>query len=143
MSDAAGTTRSGSITLAFDVTALKAVANPRAVVKDAAGWTRHVGVVATEPRIAEAFVDAHRIQQDFVLGELDAVATMSKLRWEADTDRFMYIGSSETHRDLANHVGWEYLSIEEAATEAGWTLADEATLLTRLMAFVGRLTPWN
>lgn len=143
MSSSAGNTSSGSITLAIDVTALEAVAKPRAVVKDAARWSRHVGVVAADPEVAEAFVEAHRIQQDFILGELDTVATLSKLRWEAETDRFVYIGTSDTHRDLAEHVGWEYLSIEDAAREAGWTLASDATILTHVVAFLGRLTPWG
>lgn len=144
MSDADGLEGNNDMTLALDAGAIEALADPRAAVADARRWSSHVGVVSMDPDAAAAAVSEYDIHQDFVVGELDALAVLSKLRWEADTARFVYVGSTGKHRALADHVGWEYVSVSQAADRAGWSLAGEVAdtgVLDRLAGLLRRLRP--
>lgn len=122
----------GSLTLAFDITAIEALAAPRAVFRDARRWSTHVGVVGDDPAALEAFEHQFRIQQDFRPDALDKQSTLSKLKWETHTDRYVYIGTTTAHQELADYVGWEYHSIDTAASQADWQLMRNTGLLTRL-----------
>lgn len=129
----------GGLTLAFDLAALEALASPRAVFADARRWSRHVGVVDDDARAVESYVRRHGVRQDYELADLEPVGVLSKLKWEADTDRFVLVGADEEARALAEHVNWEYVPVEEAAAKAGWTLRRDAGLLERARAAVVRL----
>lgn len=131
----------GEMTLAFDLGAIRQFANPGAVFADARRWSRHVGVVANDRAAVESFVRRHGIRQDFELGDLDRRSVLSKLKWEADTPRYVFVGASPMDRELAEHVGWEYVPVEEAAAAAGWTLAADAGPLARLRARLAGLSP--
>ena len=129
----------GDMTLAFDLEALSALADPRAVFADARGWSRHVGAVANDAEAVAAFARKHRLTQDYEIGDYERRAVLSRLKWEADTDRFVFVGTGDRDRELAEHVGWEYLPVEEAAARAGWTLAEDAGLVERLRVRLVRL----
>lgn len=132
----------GEMTLAFDLAALTEVANPQHVVADARRWSRHVGVVGDDAHAVASYVQRHDFTQDFELGDLDKRSVLSKLKWEADTDRYVFVGTGPKNRALANHVGWEYLSIEDAAGKADWTLAEDAGILDRARTGLARLSLW-
>lgn len=135
--------RGGEMTLAFDLAAIDAFANPSAVFADARRWSRYVGVVANDMEAVESYVRRHGLQQDFEIGALDRQSVLSKLKWEADTDRYVFVGARELDRELADHVGWEYISAEEAGAAADWTLAADAGLLDRLRVRLPRLSRWS
>lgn len=122
----------GELTLAFDLAAFEAFLSPRAVFADSRQWSRYVGVVADDAEAVESAVRNHGVRQDFEIGPLDRQSVLSKLKWEAGTDRYVFVGTDETDRALADYVGWEYLPVEEAAAEAGWTLAADARTLERI-----------
>ncbi len=131
------TGRGGDMTLAVELAAIQQVANPRAVFSDARQWATHVGVVAEDTDAARDFVDRHDIRQDYELADLERRAVLSQLLWEADTDRYVFVGASPTDQALAEHVGWEYLAVEEAAAKADWQLAEDAGVLDRLRIRLG------
>jgi hypothetical protein len=131
----------GELTLAFDLAAFEALHSPGSVFADARRWSRHVGVVDDDADAVAAAVRRHGVRQDYEIGALDRQSVLSKLKWEADTDRYVFVGTDEEDRALAGHVGWEYLAVEEAAAEAGWTLAADAGTLERSRAFLSRLSP--
>lgn len=131
----------GEVTLAFALDAIREFARPGAVVADARRWSRHVGVVANDRDAVEDFVRRHGIRQDYELGDLDRRSVLSKLKWEADTPRYVFVGATPRDRELAEHVGWEYVPVEEAAAAAGWTLAADAGPLARLRARLSDLSP--
>lgn len=131
------TGRGGDMTLAFELAAIEQVASPRAVVSDARQWATHVGVVAADTEAARAFVARHGLRQDYELADLERRAVLSKLLWEADTDRYVFVGASPRDRALAEHVGWEYLAVEEAAAKADWQLAEDTGVLDRLRIRLG------
>lgn len=130
-----------AMTLAFDVRALDEFLNPRAVVDDASRWSRHVGIIGRDEAAVARYVDRYDLRQDFELGPLDRRSVLSKLRWEANTPRFVFVGTTATDRALADHVGWEYLPVEEAAAKADWTLEADANVPARVRASLRRLWP--
>lgn len=130
----------GDVTIAFVLEALEELADPRAVVADARRWSRHVGVVGDDPAAVSSYVDRHGLRQDYELGTLEPYAVLSRLRWEADTDRYVLVGSSDAAESLADYVGWEYVPVREAAERADWTLAEDVGVLERLRARLSRVS---
>lgn len=131
------------MTLAFGLAAIDEFATPQDVFTDARRWSRYVGVVADDPHAVASYVQEHGLQQDFELGDFDKQSVLSKLKWEADTDRYVFVGASKENRALADHVGWEYVPVEEAAEKADWTLAEDARILEQVQTRLTRLSPWS
>lgn len=121
MSGAPGET----MTLLLSVPALEALAAPAAAIDDARRWSDYVGVVGNDEAAAESvesFVDGLKADPDFVAGA--AVGSLAAVRQRFRTDRHVVVGTSDADRDVAAALGWEYLTVEEAAAKAEWSLAD-------------------
>ncbi len=118
---------SGDMTLAFELEALKALADPNAVFNGARQWTEYVGVVSEKPTyVVTNFTRKHRVRQDFFSGPRGVEESLENIKRQFDTDRHVFIGSTEADEDLAEETGWEFLHVEDAAEAAGWALsADE------------------
>jgi hypothetical protein len=123
MSIAADGDRSGEMTLAFELAAIREFADPEAVVADAREWSRYVGVVANDTDAVRAFVDEHGIEQDFDLGDRDIWLVMEGIREESDSPRHVFVGTTPEHRRVADATDWEFRRPEEVADAAGWSLA--------------------
>ena len=116
---------SGDMTLAFDLAALKALARPDAVFNDARQWSEYVGVVSEKPTyVVTNFTRKHRIRQDFFSGPRGRGESLENVRDQFGTERYVYVGTEAGDADLAESVGWEYLSVEDAAEAAGWELGE-------------------
>ena len=117
---------SGEMTLAFELTALQALADPGEVFADARQWSRYVGVVSEEPTyVVTNFTRKRRIRQDFFSGPKGKDESLESVKRQFDTDRHVFVGTGEADRKLADDLGWEYLPVEEAVEAAGWELAAE------------------
>ncbi|WP_158055758.1 DUF7124 domain-containing protein [Halorussus halophilus] len=117
----------GEMTLAFELSALQELADPEAVFTDARRWTEYVGVVSDEPTyVVTNFTRKNRIRQDFFSGPKGKGESLDSVREQFDTDRHVFVGISDEDRELAEDHEWEYLSVEEAAEAAEWTMADDA-----------------
>jgi hypothetical protein len=117
--------RSGTMTLAFELDALKALADPTAVFSDTRQWTKYVGVVSEQPTyVVTNYTRKHRVRQDFFSGPRGVVESLENVKRQFDTDRHVFVGTSEEDREAAEETGWEFLPIERAADAAGWTLGD-------------------
>lgn len=118
---------SGDMTLAFDLTALQELAEPDRVFTDARQWTEYVGVVSEKPTyVVTNFTRKHRIRQDFFSGPRGREESLDSVKDQFATDRHVLVGTSEEDSDLADRVDWEYLSVEDAAEAADWTLAADS-----------------
>ncbi|MEF8779181.1 MAG: hypothetical protein V5A46_00710 [Haloferacaceae archaeon] len=114
------------MTLAFELGALKELADPNAVVDDARRWTEYIGVVSEKPTyVVTNFTRKHRIRQDFFSGPRGVAESLANVKSQFDTDRHVFVGTSEEAADIAEEVDWEFLPLEEAAEAAGWELAGE------------------
>jgi hypothetical protein len=117
---------SGEMTLAFELEALRALADPNAVFDDARRWTEYVGVVSEKPTyVVTNFTRKHRIRQDFFSGPRGKQESLENVQRQFDTDRYVFVGTTDEDRALAEDVGWEYLAIEDAADAAEWDLLED------------------
>lgn len=144
--DAAGE-RSGEMTLAFELAAIREFEDPETVFEDAREWSRYVGVVSNDTDAVAAFVSEHNLRQDFELGDRDIWLAMEGIRESSDAPRHVFVGTTQEHRRVADATGWEFRRPSDVAQAAGWALETteqpEAGLLGRLLsrlsaAFSGR-----
>jgi hypothetical protein len=117
---------SGEMTLAFELAALEETATPEAVFDDARRWSKYVGVVSDKPTyVVTNFTRKNRIRQDFFSGPKGKGESLESVREQFDTDRHVFVGTTDEDRELAEEYEWEYLDVEEAAEAAEWQLAGE------------------
>ena len=115
---------SGTMTLAFELEALKQVADPNAVFEDARQWTKYVGVVSEKPTyVVTNFTRKERIRQDFFSGPRGVEESLDNVKRQFDTDRHVFVGTTDEDREMAEACEWEFLHVEDAAEAADWTLA--------------------
>jgi len=119
---------SSDMTLAFELAALKRLAEPDAVFSDARTWSKYVGVVSEEPTyVVTNFTRKNRIRQDFFSGPRGREESLENVKRQFDTDRHVFVGTGEADAALAETVDWEYVPIEGAAEAADWTLGEANT----------------
>jgi hypothetical protein len=113
----------GEMTLAFELEALKQLADPNAVFNDARRWTKYVGVVSEKPTyVVTNFTRKHRIRQDFFSGPRGVAESLENVKRQFETDRHVFVGRTDDDRAVAQGAGWEFLQLEDAAEKAGWEL---------------------
>ncbi|MEF8852080.1 MAG: hypothetical protein V5A44_08800 [Haloarculaceae archaeon] len=120
-----GSRRSGELTLVFTLAAIEPFADPAAVFADARGWSRYVGIVADDSAAVATFCDAHGLEPDFDTGDADKWLAMEEIRGTTATPRHVFVGTSVEDRRIADHLGWEYRTVEEVADRADWALAND------------------
>ena len=112
------------MTLAFELEALKVLADPNDVFNGARQWTEYVGVVSEKPTyVVTNFTRKHRVRQDFFSGPRGVEESLENIREPFDTDRHVFVGVDEADEAVAEAPDWEFLDVENAADAAGWTLA--------------------
>ena len=117
---------SGDMTLAFELEALQSVADPGAVITDARQWTEYVGVVSEKPTyVVTNFTRKHRVRQDFFSGPRGVGESLENVAEQFDTERHVFVGSSDDDKAIAEAADWEYLPVTEAAEAAEWKLATD------------------
>ena len=117
---------SGDLTLAFELSALQELAAPGAVFEDARRWSQYVGVVSDKPTyVVTNFTRKNRIRQDFFSGPKGKGESLESVRQQFDTDRHVFVATTDEDRAVAEENDWEFLDVTEAAEAAEWTLAAE------------------
>jgi hypothetical protein len=117
---------STDMTLAFELEALKELADPEAVFSDARSWSEYVGVISEKPTyVVTNFTRKNRIRQDFFSGPRGRAESLENVKEQFQTDRHVFVGLDEEDEALAESAEWEFLHIEDAAEAAGWELAGE------------------
>jgi hypothetical protein len=115
----------GEMTLAFDLAALKQLSRPDAVFEDARRWSKYVGVVSEKPTyVVTNFTRKHRIRQDFFSGPRGRSESLTNVKEQFDTDRYVFVGVDDEDASVAEDTGWEYLPVEDAAEAAEWELGE-------------------
>jgi len=115
------------MTLAFELSALRALAKPSTVFANARQWTRYTGVVSDEPTyVVTNYTRKRRIRQDFFSGPNGKEGTLESVREQFESDRYVLVGTTEEDAAMAEATGWEYVDVAEASQAAGWDLAEDA-----------------
>ncbi len=116
------------MTLAFELKALKELDSPDTVFTDARQWTNYVGVISEKPTyVVTNFTRKHRIRQDFFSGPRTRKESLTNIKEQFDSDRYVLVGVDEEDERLAEATDWEFLDLEDAAGAADWRLAPEET----------------
>jgi len=116
----------GDMTLAFELAALKELQSPDSVFTDARQWTNYVGVISEKPTyVVTNFTRKHRIRQDFFSGPRTREESLLNIKEQFDSERHVFVGTTEEDEALAERAGWEYVDVETAAEAAEWDLATE------------------
>jgi hypothetical protein len=117
---------SGDMTLAFELAALKELQSPDSVFTDARQWTNYVGVISEKPTyVVTNFTRKHRIRQDFFSGPRSREESLENIKDQFDSERYVFVGTTEEDEGLAEQTGWEYVNVEGAAEAANWQLAPD------------------
>lgn len=113
-----------SLTVAFELEALDALADPTAVVEDAATWSVVQAIVTDEPAyFAKEYVQAHELPLDrLIVTWLSKRRALEEIAETVETDRHVFVGSTAGAEGYAEALGWEHLPVEVAAEKAGWQL---------------------
>lgn len=127
------------MTLAFSLAAVKRLARPGEAFADAQAWSSHVGIVSDDPRAAQRYADAHDLPQEFFTGDHGIRASLALLDEQFETDRHVFVGTTDDDRRIGTDAEWEYLSVEDAAAKAGWSLVTSDGLRARIRRFFERL----
>lgn len=120
-----GNSDRGEMTLAFSLSAVERLEDPATVFEDALNWSQHVGVVDNDLDAVERVVETYDLRQDFDLGDRDKWLAMEGIRESTHTPRHVYVGTTGEDRRVATQLGWEFVSVTEAAEKADWRLAGE------------------
>jgi hypothetical protein len=116
---------STDMTLAFELEALKRLRRPDEVFADARSWSEYVGVVSEKPTyVVTNFTRKNRIRQDFFSGPRGVEESLENVGRQFETDRHVFIGTTDEDATAAEAVGWEYVDLATAAEAAGWELGD-------------------
>ncbi len=117
---------SGDMTLAFELEALKELRAPDSVFTDARQWTNYVGVISEKPTyVVTNFTRKHRIRQDFFSGPRSREESLENIKDQFESERYVFVGTTDEDEKLAGETGWEYVHVETAADAADWELAPE------------------
>lgn len=129
------------LALAFALAAAERLAAPEDAFADARRWSRYVGIVSDDPRAADRYARERDLPQDFFTGERGKGDSLAIVRRQYAADRYVFLGTTDGDRRLADSIGWEYYPVEEAAARAEWELSSTDGALARLAALLGRVRP--
>lgn len=115
-----------TLTIALSFAAIDALESPGAAIDDTRDWSEHVGIVSDRPahRVINRIRQWDIYDEDFY-PRSDKADTLTDIAISTDTERYVYVGTSEDDAEIAAERGWEYRSIEEAARAAGWDVTRE------------------
>lgn len=114
----------GTMTLVVTVSAVQRLADPGEAIAEAKRWSEHVAVVGDDIGSVDdtrAVVDDLDVEPDIVAGAVGG--GLADLRQRLRTDRHVFVGTTDQQRAIATALGWEYLTVDDAAEAAGWPLA--------------------
>jgi len=109
-----------TMTLAFELAALRRAHDPQSVVVDARRWAGDVGLVTTDRRSARAFSAENLVRRDFQVKPI--IPDLQRLHNRVDSGRYVLIGDAPDRPEYVPPKRWEYLSLERAAGAAGWSI---------------------
>ena len=119
-----------AVTVAFELAALDALADPVAVYGETRSWATTVGILSDRPMyVITNYARANGLDYAFHGGPRSVVEALGHIRMQPEhaADRYVLIAASKRDQNAVHAQGWEQLTIESAAEVAGWELADAGT----------------
>ncbi|WP_142860845.1 DUF7124 domain-containing protein [Salinigranum halophilum] len=127
-----------TMTLAFELAALRQIREPQAVIVDARRWAQNVGLVSTDSCAAHVFSAEHLIRRDFQIAP--TASNFQHLSSRITTERHVLVGESPDRPDYLPQHHWEYFALADAASAADWELDNnEAKPRKQLTSWLARV----
>jgi hypothetical protein len=131
----------GEMTLAFSLSAIERLKDPKAVFEDARTWSRSIGLIDDDTERIERIVAEYDLRQDFDT-QRDKWFALEEVCETTQTPRHVYIGASDEDMRVSTLFCWEYVRVTEAAEKADWEVSEarsDSGIVARLLAFVRAL----
>jgi len=129
----------GALTLAFSLSAIDRLEDPKAAFADAAQWSQSLGIVDADTERIVRIVDEYDLRQDFDIEGRDKWFALEAICETTSTPRYVYVGATDDDMRVSTLFDWEYVRVTEAAENAGWAVSEPSSdqgLVDRLRAFV-------
>jgi len=114
----------GEVTLAFSLSAIERLDDPKAAFEDARNWSQSIGIVDDDTERIERLVEEYDLRQDYEIRGRDKWFVLEELCETATTPRHVYVGASDEDMRVSTLFCWEYVRVSEAAEKAGWTVSE-------------------
>ena len=113
----------GTLTLAFSLSAIDRLENPAAVFEDAVAWSDSLGIVDADTDQIARIVDEYDLHQDFDMENRDKWFALEDICETHSTARHVYVGASDDDMRVSTLFDWEYVRVTKAAENAGWAVS--------------------
>lgn len=117
-------TTTGELTLAFSLSAIERLEDPKTVFADAETWSQSLGIIDEDTERIERLVAKYDLRQDFDLQGRDMWFALEEICETSPTPRNVYVGASDHEMRVSTLFDWEYVRVTQAAAKAGWTVAE-------------------
>ncbi|MBZ6497206.1 DUF7124 domain-containing protein [Natrinema longum] len=121
------------MTLAFELAALQQTREPQAVVVDARQWAQKVGLTTVDSGAAHTFSSKNLVRRDFQI--TPTTSNFQHLHTRFTTERHVLVGEAPDRPDYLPQKYWEYLTLADAASAAGWELDNKETTPRKQMIY--------
>jgi len=132
----------GTLTLAFSLSAIDRLDDPKAVFEDAAAWSNSLGIIDADTDRIARIVEKHDLRQDFDMQGRDKWFALEEICETHSTARHVYVGACDDDMRVSTLFDWEYVRVTAAAEKAGWAVCEpraDPRLVDRLLAPVRSL----
>jgi len=133
----------GEVTLAFSLSAIERLDDPKAAFEDARDWSQSIGIVDDDIERIERLVDEYDLRQDYDIRGRDKWFVLEEICETTGTPRHVYVGASDEDMRVSTLFCWEYVRVTTAAEKASWAASEArsdtgigARLLARVRALI-------
>jgi hypothetical protein len=134
-----GDSDTGAVTLAFSLSAIERLEDPKAVFEDAENWSRSIGLIDDDTERIEQIVAEYDLRQDFDIQDRDKWFVLEEICETMQTPRHVYVGANDEDMRVSTLFCWEYVRVTKAAERADWTVSETRSdpgTVDRLLASV-------
>ena len=121
-----------TVTLVFELDALKRVRDPQAVVVDARRWAQNVCLATSDPTVAKTFSTTNLLRWECQVAP--TASALQQLPQRFQTDRYVLVGEASGRPDYLPTDQWEYRNLVVAAEAANWELETQKRTLRQRWA---------
>ncbi len=132
-----GDSDTGKITLAFSLSAIERLEDPKAAFEDAQNWSQSIGLIDDDTDRIERIVTEYDLRQDFDIQGRDKWFLLEEICETVPTPRHVYVGASDEDMRVSTLFCWEYVRVSKAAERADWKVSETRSdpgLVARLLA---------
>jgi len=134
-----GDSDTGAVTLAFSLSAIKRLEDPKAVFEDAENWSQSIGLIDDDTDRIEQIVAEYDLRQDFDIRDRDKWFVLEEICETMPTTRHVYVGANDEDMRVSTLFCWEYVRVTKAAERADWEVSETRSdpgIVDRLLASV-------